>query len=321
VTNEAAVDAALRDYLNHRCSDPELPHMRVDGCSHFQGFVTACMSLLQSSESLAAVVALESQDLDPEALQAIALLSEAGLPDGWIPAIKIVMMQAGEITWPVPLVSALYAEVERRVFSSPPVTREGAVQLAFLVEGASAVDYWYRKRVNWVNYVPTPNIELWWPRYQALVDEYVYAEDLARVSAVNGGGSDIEALSSVTAPDRLIELYGAWSASAVAANPNLPREFVHQEMVNDSNLIFHPSADIDQAWSALQEILTRDPWDLDGVAREFEDMLNDDWFQMSRFAVDSDQAIALRARARVWCEDNIEDEEERDSIMELLGDV
>ena len=321
MTRHSGVVAALLDYNEHRGGDVELPHMRMEGCSHFQDFVTACMSLFQSSDSLAAFVALESHDLDRQALEAIALLSEAGLPDGWIPAIKVVMMQPCEVRVPpAPLVSVLYAELERRIFESPPDTREGAIQLAFLAEGATGIDYWYREKINYIHYVPTPNIEMWWPPYQALVDAYASGEDLGRVSSLNGGGSDTEALSSVTAPERLIELYQTWNASAVAANSNLPREFVHEEMVNDVNLIFHPNADIDQAWSMLQEVLERDPWELDGVTREFDDMLNDDWFHMSRFAVDSNQAVALRQRAADWCQLNLEDQSERDAVMDLLGD-
>jgi hypothetical protein len=320
MTKHPGIDAALLDYNDHRGGDVELRHMRVEGCLHFQDFVTACMSHFHSSDSLAAFVALQSQELDRQALEAIALLSEAGLPDGWIPAIKVVMMQPFEVTLPpVPLVSVLYVELERRIFGSPPQTREGAIQLAFLAAGATGLDYWYWDKTDWIHAIPTPNIDLWWPRCQALVDAYVSAEDLRRVSTLNGGGSDVEALSAVTAPGRLVELYQTWSGSAVAANPNLPREFVHEEMVNDVNLIFHPSADIERAWSVLEEILMRDPWVLEGISREFEDMLNDDWFQMSRFAVDSDQAVALKQRAAGWSQLNIEDEVERRSVMDLLG--
>lgn len=316
---EGRIDSALTDFCTHRCSDGELPHMRVDGCSHFGNCVAVCLTQFEAPESFAAFVALRVGIMDSSGRQAADLLAEAGLPDGWISAIKCIMANPVHASWPVPLVQALYTEVEHRVFTVPPESRQSGLQLACLVEGASAVDYWYRDKINWVNYVPTPNIELWWPAYQAIVDGLLSGADLAYVSSLNGGGSDTEALSTVTDPERIVELYRTWSSSAAAANPNLPRDFVHQEMSNDPNLIFHPSADFDQAWRALEDVLSRDPWELESVTREFEDMLNDDWFQMSRFAYDSERAIALRQRAADWSETAVEDEDERESIMEALG--
>lgn len=288
-------------------------------CPHYGEWVEGLDLSADESAALTAFSVLQAEGDSNDERYINALLEHAELPQGWREAYLWGSNPPVNEEFVYIVKSALYGEIDRRLFHTPPQTTQEALALAYLVEGTTGLEAAWINRADAYNYVPMGHLENWWPQYMSIIDSNLAPSDLAALSETAGSATETEALSSVTPPERLAALYARWS-TVVAANPRLPADLVNQELENDWRLLFHPNADRERSWSVIQQILEDgDHEDLGSCMTAFWDMKDGNWFEFSRFAVDSPQAIWLKTRILEWCNDNIDDEDEREEALELMG--
>ena len=287
-------------------------------CSHFgpwiAGFDNPSVDFANTSDQETA-----NSKEDQNSIQNIGhLLEHADLPDGWAAACSWSLNPTVSTDFQRIITCALYGEIDSRVFTNPPRTVQEALALTYLVEAT----VW--QEAAWMapagNYIPMGDVHQWWPRYMSIVDRFLTRQDLQQLSETAGGCTYTESMSSLTPPDRLIEIYQEFAPTfGVTANQHLPSEFVNENMETDVDLLFHPNADPDHAWEIVQALLEdREIDDLMNAIYEFDNMREGNWFHFSGFATHSPQAAAMHQRIRQWCSDNIEDDDERSELLEEL---
>ena len=288
-------------------------------CPHFGAWIAGLDLSADDSATLTAFSVLQAERESGDERYISALLDHAALPQGWKEAYLWGSIAPVNEEFLYIVKSALYGEVERRLFHTPPQTPQDVLALAYLVEATTGLEAAWINRTNSINYIPMGHLEEWWPKYMSIVNSTLTPSDLAALSETAGSVTESEALSSVIQPERLAELYSSWSTVA-AANPRLPADLVNRKLETDWNLLFHPNADREKAWSVIQGILEDGDYeDLGSCMSEFWDMKDGNWFEFSRFAVDSPQALWLKARILEWCNENMDDEDEKEEALDFMG--
>lgn len=290
-------------------------------CPHYGPWIASLGLSTEDIQELTAYSVLQASKAPNEGvdISLAALLDRAELPPGWREAYSWAFIPPVNTDFLFIMKSALYGEIERRLFQTPPQATQDALALAHLVEAATELESVWINLANAGNYLPMGHVEDWWPQYMSMIDSCLSSSDLAALSETAGSVSETEALSALTPPERLASIYGGWSTVA-SANPRLPADLVNRELESDWNLLFHPNADRETAWSLIQEILeSGDYEELGFCMREFDQMRDGNWFEFSRFAVDSPQATWLKTKILEWCNNNLDDEDERDEALELMG--
>jgi hypothetical protein len=140
---------------------------------------------------------------------------------------------------------------------------------------------------------------------------------LAHLSELEGGVSIVEALSSVTPPDRLAEMQKRQSWSCAAANPRLPASVVNEAVTDDWSLVFHPNVDAERAWPIILEDLESGGGELEQWTRPFDNMRDDGWIAFADFPRGA-SAELLRQRIAEWCREHM-DEEGSQELLDSLG--
>lgn len=85
-------------------------------------------------------------------------------------------------------------------------------------------------------------------------------------------------------------------------------------------LLFHPNAEPEKSWVIIQQALESGRgWWLDEYIGEFHSMRDNNWTQFAGFGIDGPHALLLRRRIATWCEENIEDEDERLELLHSIG--
>lgn len=207
------------------------------------------------------------------------LLTQAGLPTFWVEVY--LATEAGDFGpsthWLY--LRALYAELSGRLENQSESARS-ALALASLVEAILMIEVDLMAANDRYNYIP--RWDLWWSRYMSIVDARLTPQDLKELTFLAGRYSYTECMSQVTQPERLEEIYrrsGGYVDNGVAGNPNLPTALVDEVVLDNPELIFHPSITPSRAWSALLALLEDE-----GVEelvlshlRNFENFRDDSW--------------------------------------------
>lgn len=291
-------------------------------CVHFGPWAESLLPEGRLSDVQRAKLALDSDGPDRQILACLRLLESSNVPQSWIGAIEAISACEGgariAVTWAA--VEALYGDIADRL-SLPLSRHEDAVALGHLVEATTYLENWVTTTdTSAFNYRPMGDVNAWWQDYLDRIDAWVTPNDLHVLSEQAGGATETEALSSITPPERLAEIYRT-SQFAVVANPRLPASTVNESMADDWDLLFHPNADPERSWTIIrQELEDGNGEDLaDHVSREFMDMRDDSWAIWSGFTIDGPHAALLRRRIAAWCRENIEDEDDRDELLEEFG--
>lgn len=310
----------------HNWNEDPPTYVGVNDCPHFGPWAESLLGSDSLSDVNRAYLALSAAVPAPpiavHLTDAVALLGQADVPRSWIGAIEGISVATGRgpVSWAA--VGAIYGEVARRLHA-PMDSRAAALSFAHLVEGAMALAAWCRHDNR--AYDDAPNWEFfnWWPHYLDRVNAYLTPKELAALSSLGGGFLATEAMSSVTPPERLAEMYRGDRLlnGPTRANPNLPPALVNQAMKDDWDLLFHPNADPELSWSVIRGILEGGEASVLGEEHmgEFHPGENDSWAAMAGFAVDGPHAPLLRGRIRAWCDENIDDEDERLETLVTLG--
>lgn len=296
------------------------PRMGVLTCPHFGPWVDAIAAVPDNVDGLASFVVLGGSEPSDTIGAAIAALGLSHLPTGWIEILRWAGRNQAPIDFVASAVGALYGVIEQRLSGEAISFPVDAQALAYLVEGTMAFETEFIEADNH-NYVPMGQPESWWPAYLSIIDASCSASDLRKVSAVFGGICVTETLSTRTPTERLRDIYytRGWSTTA-SANANLPTDLVNQEMENNWNLLFHPKAELDRSWRIIEAALESHEFEeLGFVMLEFQNMRDGNWFELSGFATRSPQAVWLMERMRQWVFANVEDEDEVEEALELLG--
>jgi len=313
---EQAVNAFVGDH--DFATDTYSPRLGVHLCPHLGPWVEGLVATGAEEDEIQAFAALIDQSTSSLAATALQGLNKAELPPGWAPMLTWAVKTAPAGDFVHISIGALYGLIEQRLYGS---ARTGAAAFVYLVEGTAAFEYAYIDATESINYVPLGSVETWWRDYMNVVDSSFTYRELREISDALGGVCETEILSSLTPSGRLSEIYGAGSFSSVAAaNPNLPADLVNEQMEGDWQLLFHPNADRDRSWVIVQRILEDGDYeDLASNMIEFGDMKDHGWYDLSGFGTTSPQAQWLRARMGQWLLANIEDEDELEEALELLG--
>jgi len=311
---------AINDFTTgHDRSQDSISEGGFSVCPHFGAWIAGLDLSADDSATFAAFSASQVEGEFSDERYISALLDHADLPEGWQEAYLWGSIPPVNEEFLYIVKSALYGEVQQRLFHSPPQTPQDALALAYLVEATTGLEAAWINRTSSINYIPMGHLEEWWPKYMFIVDSTLSPSDLAALSETAGSSTESEALSSVVQPERLAKIYSSWSTVA-AANSRLPAEMVNRKLDTDWNLLFHPNADREKAWSVIQGILENGDYeDLGSYMGEFWDMKDGNWFEYSRFAVDSPQALWLKARILEWCDENMDDEDEREEALDFMG--
>ena len=284
-------------------------------CPHYGPWIASLNLSEQEIQELTAFSALQAEQEPSDDSYISSLLDHADLPQGWKEAYLCGLVTPVNEKFLFIVKSALYGDIDRRLFHNPPQTAQEALALAYLVEATTGLEAAWINRADAHNYIPMGDLRKWWPLYISTIDGLLSPQHLRQLSEVAQFSTETEALSLVTPPQRLSEIYGH-----AVANPNLPYDFVNSNLDKDYELLFHPNADRERAWEIIQSLLADgDFGDLTNLFAEFHNMRDDNWFQFSGFATDSPQATWIRSRIRKWCEEQIEDDDERADVLEELG--
>ncbi len=313
------IQKVITDFTNsHDSSQDPDSSVGLSVCPHYGEWVAGLDLSADDSAALTAFSALQAEQNSGYERHTSALLDLADLPAGWREAYLWGSNRPVNEEFVYIVKRALYGEVERRLFHNTPKTPREALALAYLVEATTGLEAAWINRNNRQNYLPMGHLEDWWPQYMSIIDSLLSAGDLAALSEIAGSTTETEALSTVTPPERLAALYA--QSTVAAANPRLPADLVNEELENDWRLLFHPNAERGKSWSVIQQIIEDGDYeDLGSCMIEFNDTKDYDWFEFSRFAVDSPQAIWLKTKILDWCNDNLDDEGEREEALELMG--
>lgn len=276
-----------------------------------------------SDADIVAVLASDHCETDPDPTGGpdisliLDLLTHAQLPGSVLNAVR-VLDALGPARWLAEL--GLYESVDLRLKSGCP-DRASAIALAHLVESAIAMDFRTLARADSTNGIPMSGAQDWWPRYIELIDEHITAEDLlALTMQTQSNGSDTEAFSSRTPPERLAAMLAAGNP-AVANNARLSRSSIIAAIRNgQSCLFFHPNLELEEAWDLLLERLKEHEGELDPELRDWDNMRDDGWWNFSWFQVVAPNAPELRARIANWLRENVDDPEDLLEQYGLLDD-
>lgn len=289
--------------------------MGTYSCPHFGPWAQSLVGEDGLTDEQRAAVHLQGHQVTDRTAQVLALLRQAGIPVAWVDTVELVAGPEEDHNLRK-AVFALYGEIGRRL-QEPSFTQESARELAFLVEGTLALE---ALTMDGGNYVPMGDVTMWWPLYMSQVTAHLTAQDLRELSEVAGGASDTETLSPTTPPERLAEIYtrGGWSAPS--ANPSLPADVVNAHLEDNWDLLFHPNADVEASWLVLRGILENGEAEdfMGGSAREFENMRDDNWVMFADFYRRGPHSSVLRGRMKTWLVENVEDDDEREELLEEL---
>lgn len=250
---------------------------------------------------------------DPTLAAALRLLPFTGVPDTWtalagsIPTLPDSLRGQAVRT----LVAALnvrFAELLRPA----DMTRDRAVQLAHIFETINFLDDWCISVDGDYNHIPQFGIEYWIRTYLDAIDAHCSPDDLqALTKRTEDNMSITEALSTVTDSDRLLVAATASPnlGAILAQAPNLPSAFVNDHIGQSEYLIFHPKANEEIAWSALEELLSTSPDDAIQLMAPMDNLRDQGWGVLMGYPLSGPTAAVLRARARQWCLENPEDGE------------
>jgi hypothetical protein len=317
----ADIEAASQEFASGHSFDQDVwsTSMGMHLCPHFGPWITDLAPV--NSEEWSAFSALTPGMPSNSATAALASLQMAELPPGWMQSLTWALKTAPASEFVGIAIGALYGLVAQRLYESPPTQASDVRALVYLVEGTVEFEYAYIEAIDSINYVPMGNVEVWWRDYLSTVDATLTDADLRQVSQARGGACETEMLSSLTPGDRLVELYkGSGVSSTLAANPNLPADLVNEQMKDDWSLLFHPNADRDRSWEIIQGVLEDGEYeDLANSTMEFGNMRDDNWYAWSGFGTASPQAQWLKDRMRQWIEENMDDDDEREEALEMLG--
>lgn len=314
------VDDACTAFARTHDWNQDVPtFMGVDACPHFGPWAEALLPANGLTDENRALSKHRDAQPDAHVTRVLVLLEGADVPPAWTGALGALTgcNERQPVAWAA--VHALYGVIADRL-SAPLEAREDAVSLAHLVEATTLYEAWVIKDTESYNYVPMGTVAVWWQTYLEHIDEWVTADDLQALSEVAGGVSETESMSSVTPPARLTELYAASPSSGVAANSRLPGPTVNASMSSDWNLLFHPNADPEVSWAIIRQALEDgEGEDLASCMQPFDNMRDDSWAAWAEFAVDGPHADLLRGRIAGWCADNMDDGDERDELLDMLG--
>jgi hypothetical protein len=291
----------------------------IDGCHHFSPWAESLLPTGRLTDEDRAYLALTSSSPDPQILKCLRLLEASDIPAVWIGAIEAMSTCVGRAPVAWAAVQALYGEVAQRM-RSPLADREVEIALAHLVEATTLLEGWVVRVTESYNYVPMGFVQGWWPDYLERVNASMTPEDLRALSETAGGVSETEAMSAVTPPERLAEIYQLSRTIGASANPRLPAATVNESMAGDWDLLFHPNADPERSWTIIQQALENGDGEwLSEHMGTFHSMRDNNWATWAEFAIDGPHAALLRGRIAAWCEENLEDEDERFELMDTLG--
>lgn len=253
---------------------------------------------------------------------ALGLLPFTGVPATWtelargIPALPATLRGQAVRT----LVAALNVRFAE-LLGSDEMTRDRAIQLAHIFETINFLDDWCMLVDGDYNYIPQFGIQHWFAEYLEAISAHCSAEDLQLLTERTEDDMSItETLSTVTESDRLHTVataspdLGATNAQA----PNLSAAFVNGHISQSEYLIFHPKADLELAWSALEELLSTSPDDAIQLMAPMDNLRDEGWGVLMGYPQSGANADALRARTRQWCMDNPEDGE--DLLLAIFDD-
>lgn len=264
----------------------------------------------------------ESSPADSHLSTALRLLSMTGVPESWvvlagaIPALDPPLRSQAVRT----LGAALNVEFAK-LLTCDDTSRDRGICLAHIFEAINFLDDWCIIADNDSNYIPQWGIEQWLKRYLRAINSTCSHQDLRELSAHTQEDMCItEALSELADPAQLVAAASANSVlSAVYAQaPNLPADYVNDRLRESEYLIFHPKADHDLAWAALEEMLVSSPDDAIQLMGPFDNLRDRGWGTVMGYPHSGPQADALRSRARQWCLENPDDGE--DLLMEIFDE-
>lgn len=251
---------------------------------------------------------------------ALGLLPFTGTPASWvalarsIPALPTALRGQAVRT----LVAALNVRFAE-LLGSDEMTRDRAIQLAHIFETINLLDDWCISVDADYNYIPQFGIQHWFDAYLTVVNVHCSAEDLHLLTERTEDDISItEALSVVTESDRLHAVATASPdlGAIVAQAPNLSAAFVNEHISQSQYLIFHPKADLELAWSTLEELLSTSPDDVIQLMAPMDNLRDQGWGVLMGYPQSGANVDSLRARTRQWCIDNPEDGE--DLLLEIF---
>lgn len=317
MSNEIDFGAACTAFAADHDIDHDVPTvLGIENCPHFNTWVEGLTATGDLREQADAYIQGTGRTMDPAVEQCARLLEKSDAPSNWAPAIRALSVAPVHRDVSFAAVGAIYGLAADRL-SKPTNSSEEVLPIMYAVEAAMALEAWAIQDSESYNYVPMGHVDHWWPYYLGAMDEFATAEDLAELSAVAGTVTETEGLSSLTSPDRLIEIYQAISGIG-AANPNLPGEFVNANL-DDFTLLFHPNADPEKSWEAIRATLEAgDGEDLAMAINEFDNMRDDGWVAFAGFSTNGPHADLLRGRIQEWCSENL-DEAEAEELLSLIG--
>ena len=245
---------------------------------------------------------------------ALGLLPFTGVPASWtalarsIPTLPTALRGQAVRT----LVAALNGRFAE-LLGSDEMTRDRAIQLAHIFETINFLDDWCMLVDGDYNYIPQFGIQYWFDAYLGAINAHCLAEDLQLLTERTEDDISItEALSTVTDSDRLHAVATASPdlGTTIAQAPNLSAAFVNEHISQSEYLIFHPKADLELAWNALEELLATSPDDTIQLMAPMDNLRDQGWGVLMGYPQSGANADALRARTRQWCMDNPEDGED-----------
>lgn len=242
---------------------------------------------------------------------ALGLLPFTGVPASWtalarsIPALPTALRGQAVRTLAAAL-NVRFAEL----LGSDEMTRARAIQLAHIFETINFLDDWCMLVDGDYNYIPQLGIQYWCHAYLEAINAHCLADDLQLLTERTEDDMSItEALSTVTDSGRLHAVATASPdlGATIAQAPNLSAPFVNEHIRQSEYLIFHPKADLELAWSALEELLSTSPDDAIQLMAPMDNLHDQGWGLVMGYPQSGANADALRARTRQWCMENPED--------------
>lgn len=315
------IENACADFARgHNSEEHEESVVGVQVCRHFGAWVDQLSQNGNLAVDVPAYLTDKSATVDPAIAEVSRLLARANVPASWPLVIEALSVSTERREVIFAAVDALYGVVSDRL-RVPTNSREDVLPIMYVVEAVMALEAWAIQDADANNYVPMGDTKYWWPYYITAMDEFVTVEDLAELSRTAGRITETEGLSSVTPPERLVEICEQ-SFGIAQANPNLPADYVNAHLAQ-WELLFHPNADPEKSWAEIEQALAAgEGEDLANVMIEFNDMKDDGWVAFAGFATNGPHAELLRSRMREWCENNLEDDEKEEmlSILNLDDD-
>ncbi len=277
------------------------------GCEHFGEWATELFG--------ADPVVIDSSALasNENLRKAGALLQRAGVPSNWVATLNVIasLEEMQEQNQPV---RALVAACNRRfaqLLAANQHDHDSALRLAYLFEAEIFLSDWITDDAGDFNYVPRTGMGEWLPRYLAVVDQYLTPEDLEEITRVGEDWiSATQALSKNCAVEKIVQSFETETGLTMAA-PTLPANLVSEHLDDNPALWFHPNADPEQSWRAIQTLLDDGQGEeLPDLLREFDNARDDAWGNVMGYQVTGPHAQFLRDKIKAWCRANPDEGEE-----------